>query len=82
MLVGSRRFKMPKKEMEKCECRHDKSPFVAIPASLAGIFLVLTVLFLVFARDQLGLLVPLLWGFVVLGIVSLIASSRAERNRK
>jgi len=46
----------------------DKSPFIAIPSALGGIFLVIVILFLIFARDQIVFLTGLLWGFVVLGI--------------
>ncbi len=46
----------------------DKSPFIAIPASMGGIFLVVVVLFLIFAKDQIVYLGGILWGFVILGI--------------
>ena len=46
----------------------DKSPFVAIGASLAGILMVIAVLFLIFAKDQLTYLLGIAWGFVILGV--------------
>jgi ABC-type transport system involved in cytochrome c biogenesis permease subunit len=61
-------------------CRDGKMPFVAIPSAMAGIFLVITVLFLIFANSQLGLLVPIVWAFVVLGIVALLVAARAMRK--
>lgn len=55
-----------KKEAEKCECREDKSPFVAVPASLGGIYLVIVLFFLLFAKESLEYLVPIAWAFVVM----------------
>jgi len=46
----------------------DKSPFVAIGASLAGILMIIAVLFLIFAKDQLAYLLGIAWGFVILGV--------------
>jgi len=70
-----------KKMNEDMECcRTDKMPFVAIPAALGGIFLVITLMFLIFANSQLGLLVPIVWAFVVLGIVALLVAARAMRK--
>ena len=48
----------------------EKSPFLAIPSALGGIFLVIVILFLIFARDQIVFLTGILWGFVVLGIAA------------
>lgn len=61
-------------------CRDGKMPFVAIPSAMAGIFLVLAVLFLIFANSQLGLLVPMVWAFVVLGIVAMFYAYKAMKN--
>lgn len=61
-------------------CGTDKGPFVAIPAAMAGIFLVLAVLFLLFAKTSLGLLIPLFWGFVVLGIVAIFFAYKAMKK--
>ena len=46
----------------------DKSPFVAIGASLAGILMIISVLFLIFAKDHLEYLLGIAWGFVILGV--------------
>lgn len=63
------------------ECFCDKgNPFVAIPASLAGIFLVIIALVLIFAEEQLGIIVPIAWAFVVLGIVALVFAYRAQQK--
>ena len=48
--------------------KEDRSPFVAIGASLGGILMIISVLFLIFAKDQLEYLASIAWGFVVLGI--------------
>jgi hypothetical protein len=71
---------MAKREIHHEE--HDKNPFIAIPSSLAGIFLVIVVLFLIFAKDSLGLLVALIWGFVVLGIVAMAFAHDYLKKRK
>ena len=60
--------------MKDKECCNDNNPFVAITAVTGGIFLVLAVLFLIFASSRLELLVPIVWAFVILGVmVSLFA---------
>jgi hypothetical protein len=58
---------MAKKEDECCE-KKDNGPFVGIGASLAGIFMVISVLFFIFAGNQLVYLVSIAWAFVLLGI--------------
>jgi len=45
------------------------NPFVAIGGSLAGVFLLIVLFFLIFAEESAALLVPIVWGFVILGIV-------------
>jgi hypothetical protein len=67
------------KDMKE-DCCNNKGPFVAIPSAMAGIFLVLAVLFLLFAKTSLGLLVPIVWAFVVLGIVALLVAARAMKK--
>jgi hypothetical protein len=42
--------------------------FVAIGASLAGIYLVIVIMFLVFAKEQAVLLVNIAWAMVALGL--------------
>ena len=49
--------------------KNDKNAFVAIGASLGGIFLMIVFLFLIFARESAGYLATIVWAFVVLGIV-------------
>ena len=48
---------------------HEGNPFVAIGASLAGIYLVIVLFFLVFAKESAMYLVSIAWAFVVLGII-------------
>lgn len=71
---------MVKKEIHHQE--HDNNPFIAIPSSLAGIFLVIVVLFLIFARESLELLTSLIWGFVVLGIVAMFFAYQSTKKKK
>ena len=56
----------PTKDVHACCC--DKNPCVGIGASLGGIFIVITALFLIFASHLAGLLVPIVMSFAVLGI--------------
>jgi hypothetical protein len=55
--------------------------YVSIVAVTLGIFLVLTALFLIFAKEQLGILVPISWAFVVLGIVAAALSGRRDKKK-
>ena len=57
----------------------DNSPFVAIPASLGGIYLVIVALFVFFAKDMLSQVVSIIWGFVVLGIAALFFAYKAKK---
>ena len=59
----------------------DKNPFVAIGASLAGIFMVIAVLFLIFAKDQLNILVPIVWAFVIMGVFLGLFASITMRKK-
>ena len=56
------------KEDIKCNKEADNGPFVGIGASLAGIFMIIAVLFFIFAGNQLIYLVSIAWAFVLLGI--------------
>lgn len=58
-----------------------KDVFVAIPATLGGIFLVIVVLFLLFANASLGLLIPIVWAFVVLGGLSAFFAERTYKKK-
>ena len=60
----------------------DKNPFIAIPASMGGIYLVVVVLFLIFAQSQLVFLTGLLWGFVVLGVFATFFAYLSGRPHK
>ena len=46
----------------------DSNPFVAIGASLGGIYLVIVLFFLLFAKEQSFLLVSIVWAIALLGI--------------
>jgi L-asparagine transporter-like permease len=60
----------------------DDSPFIAIPASLAGIFLVIVFMFLIFAKDQLRSLDSIVWAFAVMGIVAIIFAYKTKEKKK
>jgi len=47
----------------------DKSPFVSIAAVTGGIFLVITIVFLIFAQSKLDLLIPIVWAFVIMAVM-------------
>jgi hypothetical protein len=57
------------------------NPFIAIPSALIGMFLAVVILFLIFARSSLALLIPLLWGFVTLGIFAEFFALLAVRKK-
>ena len=42
--------------------------FVSIGASLAGIYMVIVIMFLTLAKYQIDILVNIAWAFVVLGV--------------
>jgi hypothetical protein len=64
------------------EKEKDKGQFVAIGASLAGILMIIAVLFIIFAKDQLQYLVGITWGFVVLGIFLGLFAYKAGKSKK
>jgi len=49
-------------------CNNGPGNFVGIAAVLGGILLAMSIMFLIFARDQLQYLVGIAWGFVLLGV--------------
>ncbi len=70
------------KNKKLLEEEQDKNAFITIPVSLAGIFLIVVMMFLIFARDSLSILVGILWGFVVLGIVAMAFASQSLKRKK
>jgi Na+/H+ antiporter NhaC len=58
-----------------------ENQYVSIVAVTLGIFMVVSVLFLIFANDQLGILVPLSWAFVVMGIVAAAFASKKDKKK-
>jgi hypothetical protein len=46
-----------------------KNQLVKITTSVAGIMLVTVIIFVIFAKESIGILVPVIWAFVVLAIV-------------
>jgi hypothetical protein len=69
---------MAKKENNE---KIDKNVFVAIPSSLAGIFLVIVILFLIFANGQLNILVHLAWAFVVIAVTAMFFASKNNKKK-
>ena len=49
--------------------KQHKTPFVALGASLAGIYLVIVLFFLIFAKESASLLIGIAWAFAILGMV-------------
>jgi len=76
---------MPRINKEKLRknidcCCNENSPFVGICASTLGIFLVVAVLFLIFANSQLEMLVPIVWAFIVLGFFAMLFAYKAMKK--
>jgi hypothetical protein len=69
------------KEKDVCCKENDNGPFVGIGASLAGIFMIIAVLFFVFAGNQLIYLVSIAWAFVMLGIFLGLFAYLAIKNK-
>lgn len=57
----------------------DKEEFVAIGASLAGIYMIISIMFLVFAKEQAYLLVNIAWAMVALGIALGYFASKTKK---
>ena len=62
------------------EKKEKENQYVSIVAVTLGIFMIIAVLFLILAKDQLGLLVPISWAFVVLGIAVAALSTRKAKK--
>jgi len=63
--------------------KEERSPYVAIPASLGGILLIICVAFLVFAQDIMVHIIPTIaWAFVVLGVFSAFFALLATKKDK
>lgn len=70
-----------KKERKKSQT-NERDVFVTIPTSLAGIFLAIVVLFLIFAKEKLDYLHSFIWGFVTLGIFALFFAYLTFKKKK
>ena len=55
-------------------------PFIAIPAALGGIILVIILFFLIFAKDMLEHIGTVVWGLVVLGVFALFFAYKAQKK--
>ncbi len=62
--------------------KDEKSPFVAIGASIGGLFVGVVALFLIFAQTQVVHLVPIAWAMVVLGIGVAFFQYLSSRKKK
>jgi len=70
------------KDVKKDACCYgNKNPFVAIPSALTGMFLGLAVLLMIFAKDNLDLLVPIVWAFVVVMVVAMAFAFKALKKK-
>lgn len=64
-------------------CSSSPSSFVALGASLGGILLVVIALFLIFADNAtLDVLIPIVWGYVVLGCALGFFNYLSIKNKK
>ena len=72
---------MVKEKKEKCKCKED-NPFVAIPATLGGIFVGVVAIVLLFANAYASILVPIAWAFVVLGVAALFFAYNSSVKKK
>jgi hypothetical protein len=61
---------------------HNKSSVVEVVAVTLGIFMVITIMFLIFAKSDLGILVPISGAFMVLGIVASIFQYKLLAGQK
>lgn len=68
--------------MGKKENSEPTNPFIAIPASLGGIFVGIVAIIALFARENMALLLPISWGFVVLGSFALFFAYMTAKNKK
>jgi len=62
------------------EKKEKENQYVSIVAVTLGIFMIIAVLFLILAKDQLGLLIPISWAFIVLGIAVAALSTRKAKK--
>jgi hypothetical protein len=50
------------------QSKDDTSDFVKIAGAVAGIYMIIAVMILIFAKDSIQLLIPIAWAFVIFGI--------------
>ncbi|MBU0979744.1 MAG: hypothetical protein KJ709_02985 [Nanoarchaeota archaeon] len=58
------------------------SYFVAIPAVVCGVFMVVALFFLIFAKDSLPYLTSIVWAFAVFGIFAEFFVLLASKKKK
>lgn len=63
-------------------CCKNHGVFVGISAVLGGILMIITVLFLIFAKDNLEYLLGIAWGFVILGVFMGLFALLALKHKK
>jgi hypothetical protein len=63
-------------------CKSGSGAFVGICAVLGGILMIISVLFLIFAKDSLEYLLGIAWGFVVLGVFMGLFALLASKRKK
>ncbi|MFC1691062.1 hypothetical protein ACFL0W_02665 [Nanoarchaeota archaeon] len=72
---------MAKKDSEQC-CKHGNEPFIAIPAAMGGIYLVIVVMFLIFAKEMIATVISVVWAFAVMAIVAMFFAYKAQVKKK
>ncbi len=67
--------------VKKTQKHEDKNPFISIPTSLAGIFLVVVLIFLIFAPSSIYYISSIVWAFAVLGIFACFFALLAMKKK-
>ena len=63
----------------------NRNPFVEIIGVTLGIFMVITIMFLIFANSVVETLIPISWAFMVVGIIAIVFQYRllsSEKDKK
>lgn len=59
-----------------------RNPMVEVIGVTLGIFMVVTIMFLILAQGSLEILVPISWAFMVLGIIAIVFQYKLLSGQK
>jgi formate hydrogenlyase subunit 3/multisubunit Na+/H+ antiporter MnhD subunit len=59
-----------------------ENPFIVIPAVIASIYLVIVIMFLIFAKDQLNYLESIAWAFAAMAIFAVIFAYNTQKKKR